>query len=331
MRRFIFTNSDSGAGCLKASRFAERVVGLGYELVDGPAPFTTAPLEFFAARSALMPHDAEEWQEERTASSVADALARCAREAATFDQVELWIDPNPDAQLHLVLLLDWLRGYPELVVKLALVELDIPLGEQRPDRIPHLSPETRRVDGSMCELATTCWRAYRQPTPQPWFELLLSDLRSLPRLEKTVGRLLRELPDVETGLMDTQRRILQLIREGASSPQAILSQQSVLRPASVFGYWRLGQILDELAHCREPVVSGLADGPFTLELHNDSERHKRFMRSMLSLTDLGLAVLEGREDFALHNPIDRWWGGTRLTNDRLWRWDAINESLVDPD
>ena len=35
------------------------------------------------------------------------------------------------------------------------------------------------------------------------------------------------------------------------------------------------------------------------------------------------AILAGTEDFSHHNPIDRWWGGTRLTNDRLWRWDPV--------
>jgi hypothetical protein len=28
-------------------------------------------------------------------------------------------------------------------------------------------------------------------------------------------------------------------------------------------------------------------------------------------------------DFNRHNPIDRWWGGTYLTNDRLWRYDLV--------
>ncbi len=30
-------------------------------------------------------------------------------------------------------------------------------------------------------------------------------------------------------------------------------------------------------------------------------------------------------DFAdlRHNPIDRWWGGTQLTNDNLWRWNPM--------
>jgi hypothetical protein len=31
-----------------------------------------------------------------------------------------------------------------------------------------------------------------------------------------------------------------------------------------------------------------------------------------------------------HNPIHRWWGGTELTSDRLWRWDPANRALIAP-
>ena len=40
-------------------------------------------------------------------------------------------------------------------------------------------------------------------------------------------------------------------------------------------------------------------------------------------TEFGKAILAHNEDFSRHNPIDRWWGGTRLTNDRLWRWNPM--------
>ena len=39
--------------------------------------------------------------------------------------------------------------------------------------------------------------------------------------------------------------------------------------------------------------------------------------------DIQAFYVAHKEDFSRHNPIDRWWGGTRLTNDRLWRWDAV--------
>jgi hypothetical protein len=34
-------------------------------------------------------------------------------------------------------------------------------------------------------------------------------------------------------------------------------------------------------------------------------------------------LIDSQKNDGRHNPIDRWWGGTRLTNDRLWRWDPI--------
>ncbi|WP_283848772.1 hypothetical protein [Bradyrhizobium brasilense] len=35
-------------------------------------------------------------------------------------------------------------------------------------------------------------------------------------------------------------------------------------------------------------------------------------------------------DFSQYNTIHRWWGGTELTNERLWRWDAESRALVAP-
>jgi hypothetical protein len=43
-----------------------------------------------------------------------------------------------------------------------------------------------------------------------------------------------------------------------------------------------------------------------------------------------VAVLEGREDNIAMNAIDRWWGGTRLTGERSWRFDAEEERLIAP-
>lgn len=97
-----------------------------------------------------------------------------------------------------------------------------------------------------------------------------------------------------------------------------------------FDYWETGELLDGLAHCPVPAVAGLDEGPFTMELHDDRERRRRYFQSKLSLTPLGKAILEGKEDVSHHNPIHRWWGGTELTNDRLWRWDLPGRMLVAP-
>jgi hypothetical protein len=145
-----------------------------------------------------------------------------------------------------------------------------------------------------------------------------------------VARLLDELPATRTGLMKTQTRILELIANGADVPRLIFSDATMTGGKSVFRYWQQGQMLDELARCRLPAVLGLAEGPFTDALHDDKVRYERYKRSSLSLSDFGHALLAGEDDFARHNRVDRWWGGTRLTNERLWRWNSDTKTLVGP-
>lgn len=330
MNRLIVTNSDSGAGCLKASRIADRVVALGHELVYGPAPLTVDPLDFFSARAALLPSDVEDWEKDIDCSTAA-AWKALADGAKSFDRIELWMDPDPNAQLQQIQFLDWLRGYPEITDKLLLLHADVQLGEQAPEEVAVWKPDLQQVGEEHFELATTAWNAYRQPSPEAWCALLeRDDLKALPYIRDAVVRMLGELPATTRGLTSTQTRILELIGSGADKPSILFSDSAMTGGRSVFGYWRQGQTLDELARCTVPAVIGVAEGPFTLALHEDERRYGRYKSSALSLSDFGRALLAAEDDFPRHNRIDRWWGGTRLTNERLWRWDSDAEALVGP-
>jgi hypothetical protein len=65
-------------------------------------------------------------------------------------------------------------------------------------------------------------------------------------------------------------------------------------------------------------------------MHDDRNRHERYTQSELKLTPLGDDLLARTEDFSRHNPIHRWWGGTELSNHRLWRWDPNRALLIAP-
>ena len=99
-----------------------------------------------------------------------------------------------------------------------------------------------------------------------------------------------------------------------------------LRRTRVFGEFELGYLLDGLAHGPMPALAGL-DETRTLSRKNLRDRVPAYQRSRLSITDFGRSVLRHEEDFSRHNPIDRWWGGTHLTSDRMWRW---NPTLIKP-
>jgi hypothetical protein len=123
--------------------------------------------------------------------------------------------------------------------------------------------------------------------------------------------------------------VLGLIKDGVHPFDVFPGHQRPNR-RRVLGYWEVGPLLDGLARCPAPAVSGLDEGSFTLAMVDHRERRDRYARSGLSVTSLGEAILAGRDDFSRHKPIHRWWGGTELTNDRLWRWDPAKGALVAP-
>src|SRR6266403_1962178 len=138
--------------------------------------------------------------------------------------------------------------------------------------------------------------------------------------------LLEELPSSTTGLGATEMRMLELIARGYERTSA-LSHLRSLSQRRIFNEWELGLLLCGLAHGPTPAVAGLDDDLRTIAKENYRDRDAAYKRSRLSLTEFGKAIVAHKEDFSRHNPIDRWWGGTHLTNDNLWRW---NPALVAP-
>src|SRR5262245_34143429 len=102
--------------------------------------------------------------------------------------------------------------------------------------------------------------------------------------------------------MHTQWRILNLVTNGANTPLGVLS--GLTCGINAFNYWRHGELLDELAGCELPAIRGLTHGPFTLEMHTNTEHHRGYMRSSLSLSEFGRALLANETDFARFNTID---------------------------
>jgi hypothetical protein len=329
MWHLILTTSDSGAGCLKASRIADEVIGLSHRLVCGPIPDVPDPISFFSEREHLarteLSHVEGEVRSSIKASDWCSLLEKCRRSS----RIEIWVDPVPNAQLQLIQLLDWFEAYPDIIAKLALVHIDFPISEREPEEIRSIDPVLHNVERKHVEAASRAWHALQQPTPEAWYDLLTREF-DFPYLHQTVLRLLQELPAAHTALTASEARLLVTISRGEAHPLRVLADQIAAMPRPLLDYWELGQSLDELAHCPRPVILGLAGGPFTLEMHDDRSRFELYKNSSIALSELGQSLVEGQEDFSRYNTIDRWWGGTKLINNRLWRWDAANNTLLSP-
>jgi hypothetical protein len=242
-----------------------------------------------------------------------------------YETVELWFDFDPESQLQLIWLLDYFRAYPEAAARLRLRLVDRAILGIGPDGIGDWRPPIVDVTEKELAMAQVAWQAYRSPTPEACVDLLQGDLSALPLL-KPVLDLLAELPSALTGLGATEMRMLEMIGRGYSRPNDLFHGGDV-RQTRVFNEFELGYLLDGLAFGPAPAVAGLDEELRTMRRDNFRDRGRAYKRSRLSLTDFGKAVVAHKEDFSRHNPIDRWWGGTHLTNDNLWRW---NPALVKP-
>jgi hypothetical protein len=332
MTRLILTTDDSGAGSLRAAGIADIVLPFGFRFVWGPQPSDADLATFLGTRPTKRGSTSSDWlQPVRSAHlegigeerGLIDLCARC-------ETIELWIDPDPNAQLTLIWLLDYLQLHAKIALKVKLVQADDRIGNHPPEELAAWRLPAVSILNHHLATASTAWQAYRAPTPRDWFNLLGRDLQVLPHLRQTVLELLEELPSDTTGLGATEMRMLELISAGNAGPFDVFPGHNKRNTRRVFGYWEVGTLLDGLAHCPAPAVSGLDEGPFTLPMHEDRHRHERYQRSELKLTPLGKAVLARTADFSRHNPIHRWWGGTELTNDRLWRWGPANRALIAP-
>jgi hypothetical protein len=239
-----------------------------------------------------------------------------------YESVELWFDSELVDQLQLIWLLDGLRSDPETTAKLKLrlvdYEMLLATGEQLAKRpIPNFPITEEDLD-----TASTVWQAYRASTPEAFFALRRRDLSRLPLLGPVVADLIEVLPSSVIGLGRTEMRLLELVAGGYRGLNGLFHLRG-LRQRRVFSDWEIGFLLEGLAHGPKPALIGLDDEVRAIPRERHYERQDAYRRSRLSITDFGRAVLAHKEDFSRHNPIDRWWGGTHLTNDNLWRYDPV--------
>nr|WP_249794615.1 hypothetical protein [Bradyrhizobium sp. Oc8] len=241
---------------------------------------------------------------------------------AKFDSIEVWVDPLPNDELVLVWLLDLLRPYKDITTKLSLVHADDKVANYAPESVAKWKLPAFKVTDNHLVMASRVWQAYRAETPKPCFDLLMTDLAILPRLRSALIALLEELPDSVTGLGATEMDILDFVNEGHTDPRRVTEAR-----------W-MRDVFDENDACDALLELGAHSAPAVLlgdPAFDNEDRYFGRSEWKVALTELGRSIFAREDDMWRHNRIYRWWGGTELTNERLWRWDRESRSLVAPE
>jgi hypothetical protein len=293
-------------------------------LHEGPVPFTDDLAELSAVRADYL--SSRGWATPQQLRNDFEARDRGLMVSEVFDRVALWFEHDLYDQLQLLQILDWFESHPQPPGKLLLVQSSSFIGLMKPDDVIELRASEQPVSPEQLALAQRAWAAYRSDTPEEWAELLQGTDASLPYLRPAVLRMLEELPD-RRGLTRTERQILTSLQHGILNPPQLFALSQRQEEAMFMGDWSFWGVLDGLSFGDTPLVEGLRN---VFENPEDAAGTQIYLKSEVRLSPFGEAVIEGEADRYAENSIDRWWGGTHLTDDNLWRLDSETQQLMAP-
>ncbi|MEG6509664.1 hypothetical protein V6C03_11880 [Methyloligella sp. 2.7D] len=320
----IITNGDAAGELLRRSIAGAEILPWRDVLHDGPVPFTEDLDELSAIRADFLA--SRGWGTSEQLRNDFEARDRGLAVSEVFDRVALWFEHDLFDQLQLLQILDWFEAHPPEPGKLLLVQSSTFLGTLTPEDIPDFRASEQPVTDEQLSLAALAWAAFRSDTPEEWAELMHRTDDALPYLKPAVLRMLEELPD-QRGLNRTERQMLQPLLTTPLNPPQMFALSQRQEEAMFMGDWSFWALLDGLAFGETPLVEGLENafaGP------DDATATQVYLQSTVELTEFGKAVLAAEEDRYAENTMDRWWGGTRLTDENLWRWNADSRSLIPP-
>jgi hypothetical protein len=321
MADLILTNGDSAADLLTAAGKPGTIVPWRDVLHEGPIVGGT-PEECSAVRAEYLARRFG-LDVEAVAADFAER-DRLLRAHATFPTVELWFEHDLYDQLQLVQILAFFATEPERD-GLVLVQADDFLGVQMAETVLRFAGAARSIGRADLDLAAGVWAALAEPTPEAVTRLSPAPPPAFPFLVPALRRFLEELPAPGSGLTRTEAAALETISDGVRSPRELFSTVLGQEEAAFMGDASFFNLLDDLATCAVPLITGLRR-----RSHNTEDELQRLRDARLELTLAGEEVLAGEDDHVAINGIDRWWAGTHLRGRDVWRYDQEAMALVPP-
>jgi hypothetical protein len=251
---------------------------------------------------------------------------RRLHDSAAFERVVIWSELDCYDQLVLIRLLAHYATYPR-PPRLELINVGefpgpvrfIGLGQLPPEALRLLWRTRRPARGAELSLGLDAWRALASPDPRALAAIVRAGTPALPLLGPALHRHLRELPSVENGLSFTEEMALgQLAQAPRSLSRIFVELNSVLDPLPGQGDFQVRDRVLDMERARERVFTR-APGV------GRNGRSRSPWTDVLTITDLGRAVLRGDVDFRSLEPPPRFVGGVDVGEGHPdWRWDETS-------
>ncbi len=255
---------------------------------------------------------------------------RLLRDSAQYERVLIWSEGDCYDQLVLIRLLAHYAVHRR-PPRLELISLgDFPgsvrfvgLGQLPPEALRLLWTTRGSAGPRQLELGLTAWRALSNPDPRPLAAIVRSGTPALPLLGSALHRHLRELPSAVSGLSFTEEMALTMLVEHPESLNRMVGRMDhLIDPLP-------GQGDLQIRH-RVLAMEGARTRVFTRSPGLDRDgRARPPWTDVLTITDVGRAVLAGKVDFRSLSPPPRWVGGVEVrAGNPDWRWDEGRRDAI---
>jgi hypothetical protein len=251
-------------------------------------------------------------------------------DSANYERVVIWSEPDCYDQLVLVRLLAHYATHRR-PGRLELINVEtfpgairfIGLGQLPPEALRMLWSRREPATRAQLELGLDAWRALVSPDPRSLAAIMRTGTPALPLLAPALHRHLRELPSIENGLSFTEAMVLGLLAQQERNLMHAFGQLTyALDPLPGQGDLQLRDRVLAMEDASARVYTrragvdrnGQARPPWT---------------DVLTITELGRAVLRGDVDFRSLAPPARWVGGVEVRQGNTdWRWDESRRNAV---
>lgn len=329
MADLIITNGDSAARLLRTNGIGDDILPWRDILYEGPVSLTNSLPELSAIRAAYLALRYPQ-PDRDIAAEFAERDRRLARHA-DFDIVTLWFEHDLHDTMQLLQLLDYFAHGKRDRASLRIVHTDTYINELEPHAMRALAVNAKPVGTARMNQAQEAWARWREPHLLPWAALLHRPRLNLKHLWSAVLASQDRIPSLGNGLDEIETFIIEELNRHPRNPVDLFEQFSRHCDRAFgryMGDWGFYAILDELAAGPAPLIMDLQSGPFRPDM--EAADRTSYFESRQSLTVLGQRVLAGQEDRCDHNIIDRWIGGTHITNDNLFRYDHLRHRIISP-
>ena len=251
-------------------------------------------------------------------------------DSANYDRVVIWSELDCYDQLVLLRLLGHYatHRHPPRLELINVGEFPgalrfIGLGQLPPEALRMLWTTRKPATPAALRLGLDAWRALVNPDPRALAASMRSSTPALPLLANALHRHLRELPSSVNGLSFTEELAMQLLAEDDINLIRLIGRQVFERdPLPGQGDLNVRNRLMNMESASARVYERRAGV--------DRNGHARPpWTDVLTITDLGRAVLKGEVDFLSLRPPSRWVGGVQIGAGLPdWRWNEQTKNAV---